>query len=135
MILVYAIFMLFYSLFMIVKLYKMQKKDLLVNEVTKEEEKKLYVIMFIVLGLLIIVLSSCSVCTTCRASFAGGYTRNFASSKLSIIFQTAKFFLIFLANAPWYRPFRASDRGLKPEAYHRPVGARIDILHHVGEGA
>ena len=54
MILVYAIFMLFYSLFMIVKLYKMQKKDLLVNEVTKEEEKKLYVIMFIVLGLLII---------------------------------------------------------------------------------
>lgn len=55
MILVYAIFMLFYSLFMIVKLYKMQKKDLLVNEVTKEEEKKLYVIMFIVLTFLIIL--------------------------------------------------------------------------------
>ena len=55
MILVYAIFMLFYSLFIIVKLYKMQKKDLLVTEVTKEEEKKLYVIMFIVLTLLIIL--------------------------------------------------------------------------------
>ncbi len=55
MVLVYAIFMLFYSLFVIIKQHKMQKKDLLVNEVTKEEEKNLYVIMFIVLGFLIVL--------------------------------------------------------------------------------
>lgn len=55
MILVYAIFMLFYSLFMIIKHYKMQKRNLLINEVTKEEEKKLYMVMFIVLGFLILL--------------------------------------------------------------------------------
>lgn len=54
MLLVYAIFMLFYSWFVIMKYRKMNKNGSLINELTQDEQKKLFLIVFIVFLLLLL---------------------------------------------------------------------------------